>query len=188
MTTKQELVDKLRGIHSSAAIQLHRELTDELGEDAANALWEQAADALAREQEERSDGPVHAFFSFSYCAYQVVPRVLAQSMPHAWQDRFVRCIEELQAAFGYLGDIEYDVHTAESVYVNELTEAQQKLTGVFCIEGSPEGSDGYYDRDGNELNGYDRVMVPVADPLPSYSRGRTRVPRADQRAQAGGES
>jgi hypothetical protein len=127
-----------------------------------------------------SDGPIHSLFGLTYNSYQVVPRVLAQSMPHDWQTRFVQCMEEMEDAFRYLGPVDYDVQTAESVYVDELTEDQMKAVGVFCIEDSTEGSDGYYDRDGNEIEGQLRVMVPVPDPLPPYNRGRTRVLRADQ--------
>lgn len=129
---------------------------------------------------DHSDGPVHAFFGLTYSSYQVVPRVLAQNMPHEWQARFVQCMEEMQQAFGYLGDIGYDVKPAEGVYANELTEAQQALTGVTAEWDEDQDREVCHDADGNEIEGYTRIMVPVPDPLPPYNRGRTRVPRADQ--------
>lgn len=131
-----------------------------------------------------SDGPIHTHFGLSYASYEVVPRVLAQSMPHEWQARFVACMDELIEAFAHINGADcYDVKPARDVYANELDEEQMALTGVFCIEDSPEGSDGYYDRDGNHIEGYAHIMVPVPDPLPPYNRGRTRVPRADQNAE-----
>jgi len=184
-TTKRDLIEKLRGIDSGAAILLHRRLTEEMGEDEANRLWESAADALIDEKIERSDGPVHSFFGLTYSSYQVVPRVLAQSMPHEWQARFVTLMEEMQTAFAHLGDIDYEVTPAEDVYASELTEEQMKLTGITSEWSDEQDREIYWDRDGNEIPGYTHVMVPVPDPLPPYNRGRTRVPRADQLAQAG---
>jgi hypothetical protein len=127
-----------------------------------------------------SDGPVHSFFGLTYSSYQVVPRVLAQSMPHGWQARFVTLMEEMQQAFGHLGDIGYDVTPAEDVYANELTEEQMKLTGITSEWSDEQDREIYWDRNFNEIEGYTHVMVPVPDPLPPYNRGRTRVLRADQ--------
>jgi len=133
---------------------------------------------------DRSDGPIQDFFGLTYSSYQVVPRVLAQSMPHAWQARFVACMEEMQQAFGYLGDVDYEVTPAEDVYANELTEEQMKLTGITSEWNENRDREIYWDRNGNEIDGWTHVMVPVPDPLPPYSRGRTRVPRADQQPKA----
>lgn len=39
--------------------------------------------------------PVHLWFGLSYCSYAVIPRSVAQSMPHNWQARFVTLMEEM---------------------------------------------------------------------------------------------
>ena len=46
----------------------------------------------------RRDGPVHDWFSLSYSAYLVLPRSLMQAMPVEWQERMVRCLEEMHDA------------------------------------------------------------------------------------------
>lgn len=177
--TEQDLIKLFRSGTTADINDAIAQLTKDRGEREAERVYARALKTYDRETEQE-DGPIHDFFGLTYSSYQVVPRVLAQSMPHEWQARFVQCMEELEDAFRHLGPIDYDVQTAESVYVDELTEDQMKAVGIFCIEDSPEGSDGYYDRDGNEIEGQSRVMVPVPDPLPPYNRGRTRVPRADQ--------
>lgn len=185
--TEQDLINLF---HNGTTAELNdaiAKLTEQYGKRESERIYDRALKAYDRETEQQ-DGPVHSFFGLTYSSYQVVPRVLAQSMPHEWQARFVQCMEEMQAAFGYLGDISYDVQTAEEVYANELTEEQRVLTGVTGGWDAYQDREIFWDRDGNEIPGYQRVMVPVPDPLPSYSRGRTRVPRADQLAQAGGES
>lgn len=185
--TEEDLIKLFRSGTTAELNDAIAKLTEQHGQRESERIYDRALKKYDRETE-MQDGPVHAFFGPTYSSYQVVPRVLAQSMPHEWQARFVQCIEEMQAAFGYLGDISYDVHTAEEVYANELTEAQMVLTGVTSKYHEDLGTEVYYDRDGNEIPGYQRVMVPVPDPLPSYSRGRTRVPRADQLVQATSES
>lgn len=40
--------------------------------------------------------PVHAWFGLTYSSYLVVQRSILQSMPLEWQQRFVRCLEEMQ--------------------------------------------------------------------------------------------
>lgn len=48
---------------------------------------------------ERTNGPIHGWFSLSYASYLVMPRTLLQSMPVEWQERFVKCLNEYNAAF-----------------------------------------------------------------------------------------
>jgi len=38
---------------------------------------------------------VHSWFELSYAQYLTIPRSVLQSMPDEWQDRFVKCLEEL---------------------------------------------------------------------------------------------
>lgn len=135
------------------------------------------------------DGPVHSFFGLTHSSYQVVPRVLAQSMPHEWQARFVRCMEEMESAFAHLAipaGVMYDVKPAVEKEVGELTN--DELISLGISEEHRTGTSVYYDKDGNELEEWERVLIHVPDPLPPYSRGRTRVPRADQLALTDGES
>ena len=40
---------------------------------------------------------VHNWFGLSYSSYLVLPRVLLEAMPGEFQQRFVACLEELQA-------------------------------------------------------------------------------------------
>ena len=43
--------------------------------------------------------PIWDWFQLTYAAYLVLPRVMLQSMPIEWQDRFVGCLGELEVAF-----------------------------------------------------------------------------------------
>lgn len=38
---------------------------------------------------------VHNWFELSYAQYLALPRSVLQSMPDEWQERFIRCMEEL---------------------------------------------------------------------------------------------
>lgn len=185
--TERDLIELFRKGTTAELNDAITQLTAQVGQRESERIYTAALKAYDRETEQQ-DGPVHAFFGPTYSSYQVVPRVLAQSMPPEWQARFVQCMEEMQEAFGYLGDISYDVKTAQDVYANELTDAQKALTGVTSQWDEDRDREIYWDADGNEIEGWTHIMVPVPDPLPPYNRGRTRVPRADQLAQAGGES
>lgn len=50
----------------------------------------------------REEGAIHLWFGLTYANYLVLPRTLLQSMPLAWQERFVGCLGELEAAFGHV--------------------------------------------------------------------------------------
>jgi hypothetical protein len=125
------------------------------------------------------DEPIHGFFGLSYCTHLTLPRVLLQSMPTEWQRQFVNLIEKMDEAFR---DVEqpsfYDVRPAIEKEADSLTEAERAVTGVTVDESEDGESEHYFDRNLNEIESWTRVLVPVADPLPSYNRGRTRVPRA----------
>jgi hypothetical protein len=43
-------------------------------------------------------GPVHTWFELSYAHYLTIPRSVLQSMPVYWQERFVKCLQELDEA------------------------------------------------------------------------------------------
>ena len=184
--TEQDLIKLFRTGTTAELNDAIAQLAEQHGKRESERMYERALKKFDRETEQQ-DGPVHAFFGLTYSSYQVVPRVLAQSMPHEWQARFVQCMEEMQEAFAYLGEVDYKVQPAVEREVSDLTDEEAKLVGVTV--GLDENEDvAYYDHDGNELRWEERVLVPVPDPLPSYSRGRTRVPRADQLGQTGVES
>ncbi len=50
---------------------------------------------------EVGDGSVHFWFELSYAQYLTIPRSVLQSMPHEWQRRFTKCLEELDAAIDW---------------------------------------------------------------------------------------
>jgi hypothetical protein len=45
--------------------------------------------------------PIHAWFELSYAQYLTIPRSILQSMPQEWQERFVKCLEELDETFDW---------------------------------------------------------------------------------------
>ncbi len=48
-----------------------------------------------KKQEYIDDGAIHIWFELSYAQYLTIPRSVLQSMPLEWQERFVRCLREL---------------------------------------------------------------------------------------------
>jgi hypothetical protein len=124
---------------------------------------------------------VHDWFGLSYSNYLVVPRTLLQSMPDEWQTRFVKCVEELQAAFDHIEHAPgYEVKPARSKLVNELSlnELEELKITIERIDdaGRIHETPTYYDERGREHDRNDRVMVPVGeDPIPHYNRGRTYI-------------
>lgn len=141
-----------------------------------------------------TDGPIHTWFSLSYCNYVVLHRTFLQSMPIEFQERIVACLEELQAAFAHIPQPEvFDVKAATEHIVNEMTDEQLEEAGIeadWYDEPVPEDlgpfdlaewraeheKDGpTYNRDGEELDSHERVLLPATDPVPHYNRGRTYI-------------
>ena len=135
-------------------------------------------------------------FNLTYANYLVLPRTLLQSMPDEWQARFVALLDELHDAFQHVPQAEcYEVTAGTEHEVTDLTDAQLKQLGItkdwFRGETPPDGlseadlreweaehedPDGpTYSRNGEELDPYDRVVVPCDDPVPHYNRGRARI-------------
>lgn len=53
---------------------------------------------------------IHGWFGLTYANYLCLPRTLLQSMPDEWQNRFVGCLDELDAAYRHLNlDVNYTV-------------------------------------------------------------------------------
>lgn len=42
---------------------------------------------------------IHGWFELSYAQYLTIPRSILQAMSEEWQERFVRCLEELDDTF-----------------------------------------------------------------------------------------
>jgi hypothetical protein len=142
-----------------------------------------------------TDGPIHQWFGLSYCNYLALPRTLLQSMPAAWQERMVACLEELHDAYAHLEQAEvYRVEAATEHIVHEMSDAQLEQAGItadwYGGTTPPEGlsetelaewrakhereAPTYYDTaEGRELDPHERVLLPASDPVPHYNRGRT---------------
>ncbi|WHM30269.1 hypothetical protein OH540_09560 [Streptomyces sp. BPPL-273] len=138
---------------------------------------------------------IHAHFGLSYANYLVLPRTLLQSMPDRWQTQFVTLLDEMTEAFRDVPQAEaYKVEAATEHIVWEMTEAEQAQAGIeadWYGEEVPGDLDPdallewkvdhqldaptYYDRDGNELDAHQRVLLPVSDPVPHYQRGRAYI-------------
>jgi hypothetical protein len=142
-----------------------------------------------------TDGPIHTWFSLSYCNYLVLPRTLMQSMPTEWQERMVACLGELQDAYSHLEQVEaYEVTPSTEHIVGEMTETELKRAGIeadwYGGETPPKelseaelnewraqyetDAPAYY-RDGCQVDPHDRVLLPTIDPIPHYNRGRTYI-------------
>ena len=131
-----------------------------------------------------TDGPIHDHFSLSYANYLVLHRTLLQSMPITWQTRFVGCLDELRAAFAHVPQAEaYEVTAGTEHLVEELSDAQMRQLGIS--EERHHGESTFYGKDGRDMDGGERVLIPGADPVPHYNRGRTYIeppvqPEADR--------
>ena len=129
-----------------------------------------------RDEDLLDDEPVHGYFGLTYANYKVLHRSLMQSMPVEWQRRMVACLTEADAAFAHLDTPVYDVTAATEIEYSELTKTQRRALGVRRSKETGR----YYDRDGEEREGWHRALVPLpgGDPIPHYNRGRTRIPPA----------
>jgi hypothetical protein len=47
------------------------------------------------------ESPVHNWFELSYAQYLTVPRSIMEAMPNEWQERMVKCLEELDETFDW---------------------------------------------------------------------------------------
>ena len=134
---------------------------------------------------------IHTFFGLSYSNYLVLPRTLLQSMPEEWQHRFTGMLDEMSAAFDHVPQADfYKVEAATEHEVSDLTGEQLKALGI-AVEDGPCGEDHDCDADegvncwpirvytelpsGRQMGSWERVLIPVPDPVPSYNRGRTYI-------------
>lgn len=123
-----------------------------------------------------TDEPIHEHFGLTYANYLVLNRTLLQSMPIEWQRRFVACLEDLNVAFDHVEQAEtFFVHAAIARELWELSEHERKqvLEGLVTRE-SEEGNEQFY-VDTEAMEPWQRVHLPVTDPVPHYDRGRTHI-------------
>jgi hypothetical protein len=65
---------------------------------------------------------VHHWFELTYAQYLTIPRSSLEAMPGEWQRRFVRCLEELDAAFDWRpkeGRYWVELRTADERYAHD---------------------------------------------------------------------
>lgn len=119
---------------------------------------------------------IHTWFGLTYSDYLVLPRTLLQSMPDTWQRQFTALLADLGTAFDHVPQAEaYKVEAAEEHEVDSLTPDQLTAAGITVEEGE-NGDRMFTDPTGREMGSWERVLVVVPDPVPTYNRGRTRIP------------
>jgi hypothetical protein len=126
---------------------------------------------------------IHTWFGLSYANYLVLPRTLLQSMPVWWQHQLTALLDDLEAAFSHVPQAPaYQVTAAEEREVSDLTPAELQAAGISINEPARNTADPadwplptWHDtRAARELQPWERVLLPVTDPVPDYNRGRTR--------------
>lgn len=116
---------------------------------------------------------IHTWFSLSYSNYLVLNRALLQSMPDAWQEQFVKLLDEMDRAFDHVEKAEgYEVTAGRWPYIEECTDAELKAAGITQCKEDP---DTFHNANGDELTATDYAFVPGRDPVPHYNRGRTYI-------------
>jgi len=124
---------------------------------------------------------IHGWFGLTYANYLVLPRTLLQSMPDVWQVKFVHLLREMDEAFEHVPQADaYKVGAAVEREVDSLSDAEMKLLGISkddCGHGDEDCdcSPTWSSPDRSEMESWERVLLPCADPVPHYDRGRERV-------------
>ncbi|MGC4923803.1 hypothetical protein ACLQ17_25730 [Streptomyces sp. DT197] len=140
---------------------------------------------------------IHHHFGLSYANYLVLHRTLLQSMSAEWQQQFVALLRQFDEAFAHVPQAEaYEVTAAREREVRDLDDHEARLLGITVDprrgkeppewmppENRTEWRDAHrdpaYSRHGQELDPNERVMLPTADPVPHYNRGRTHIEPCD---------
>ncbi len=132
----------------------------------------------------KGERDIHEWFGLSYSNYLVVERTLLQSMPLSWQQRLTALLSELEERFrGCPRADVFSVRAAEEREVAELAPREREAAGVdreWEPTEDPEGGRWLYFVDGTEREQFDRVLVPVTDPVPHYDRGRTYIASTEE--------
>lgn len=63
------------------------------------------------------DGEIHGYFELSYANYLVIARTALQSMPLEWQDRFVKCMRELDKTIDWRQNYEVTLRDDNGQFV-----------------------------------------------------------------------
>ncbi|WP_030186594.1 hypothetical protein, partial [Streptomyces capuensis] len=88
--------------HADAELQYSREQLALAARDLVEAVDQQPADdqpmRWRREDDSLDLDAIHKHFGLSYANYLVLPRTLLQSMPDAWQNAFVKLLDEMDDA------------------------------------------------------------------------------------------
>ncbi len=95
-----------------------------------------------------SEKTIHDWFELSYAQYLTIPRSVLQSMPNEWQERFVKCLEELDDTIDWKP--EKGTYQVRLMTIKEIFDEDEK---EYVME---------WDQ---ELN----------DPLQDYQRGRRKI-------------
>ncbi|WP_228981393.1 hypothetical protein [Streptomyces sp. DH12] len=135
------------------------------------------AAARVADRDDDSDA-VHRYFSLSYANYLVLPRTLMQSMPGEWQAQFVHLLKQLDETFEGAPQAEaYIVQAAveKPAYDLDVQERQAARVSVNSDQDDTMYTHRSLVGETTEVGPDDLVLVPVADPVPHYNRGRTRV-------------
>ena len=121
-----------------------------------------------------TDGPIHAYFELTYADHLVKNRTLLQSMPTAWQEKFVDLLRQLDDAFDHVEKPKgYRVTAGRWMQIDDMTESELFTAGIELSGEEPDegpGEDTLYHRasDGAELEGRDYGFVPGLNPIPHY--------------------
>lgn len=120
-----------------------------------------------------NEDPIHSLFGLSKAHYYVVPRTVLQSMPESWQQRFVRCIEELDQSMQWYDhlprDAKYEVRLVERESMEKLPPGAMKQVDAQ-LKSWPVAYEPSWDED---FEG-DRLKIH-GDPLKEYHRGARRI-------------
>lgn len=138
---------------------------------------------------------IHTYFGLTYANYLVLNRSLLQSMPEEWQHKFVEMLGELDDEFSHIETAQcFEVVAgvedyAENYSIEDLKE-RFGITPTWEVPELDEDDPGYDDAwdefhcevewinaRGENLGRVGRFVKPCEDPVPHYSRGRTRITR-----------
>lgn len=119
------------------------------------------------------EDPIHSMFGLSYAHYYVVPRSVLQSMPVAWQQRFVRCVEELDQVMQWQRHLHsntvYDVRLVSREYLPLTPKPAQQLLKLQAASWPVT-----YERYEGDDDSVEVVKVRCfLDPFKVYGRGGT---------------
>lgn len=96
---------------------------------------------------------IHDWFELTYAQYLTIPRSALQSMPNEWQNRFVKCLNELDELI--------DWRPEKGTYRVQLMSIVEK-----------------YSREEKQF--VEKWGKQLDDPLMDYERGRRRLPLKNQ--------